>query len=98
MRDEQYIVFDGPWRDDDRQFVQDTLSTMVRQNDIDHLSTRKVTLLAPVWKFEYTTLRTGSSVYLVSSLIFNVFAAAPSLPRLLGRVDTLLHDNFHRLH
>ncbi|NBC16426.1 MAG: hypothetical protein GVY18_03815 [Bacteroidetes bacterium] len=93
MRDEQYIVFDGSWRDDDQRFVQEALNVSGFQSDLGHLSPRQLALMGPVWKFECTTLRTGTRIYTVSSLVFRVFAAAPSLPRLLGKVHSLLHDD-----
>lgn len=93
MQDLEFIDFEGPWSDEDRRCVLRHLEALPCRRHLDRMSSTKVSFLAPVWKFELNLLNTGSTIYLVSSLVFNIFTAAPSLPRLLGKVENTLQEH-----
>jgi hypothetical protein len=92
MTNGQDISFKGVWTDEQRQFVSQSLDGLPWRERTASFGPYQLDLLRPVWLFERTTLRSGRAVYLVSSLACTIFAADPSLCRLLEKVQRALLD------
>ena len=92
MQNIEFIVFEGPWSDEELRYVLRHLEATPYRRHLDRMSSTRVSLQAPVWKFEKDSLRDGSTVYRVSSLVFSIYTVALTLPQLLDKVEKRLQE------